>query len=196
MDELTFEKSRILVRQLLLCFVDFNRDLPFFDKARIYHLSLKKYDKFRMADREKFTKALSYLKQKRFIKKYYKDRESFIELTDKGKELVKKCLTDQLMVIKPKVWDRRWRLVIFDIPNQKRKSRDVIRDKLEHIGFIKLQESVYVYPFECLAEINYLKNNYFLAPYIQYIVADRIETETNLIKRFLDLDVLEQKMLK
>ena len=197
MDEINFKRSKILVRQLLLCFIDFNRTvLPYFDKRKLYRLPFKEYDRFRVTDKEKFRKELYRLKQYGFIKKYYQGKEQFLTLTKKGESLTKRYLIEQLDFIKPKIWDKKWRLVIFDIPNPKKKSRDAVRRKLENIGFIKLQESVYVFPFECLLEINFLKNTYYLSPYIQYIVAERIESEINLIKKFLRLHVLEDKMIK
>jgi DNA-binding transcriptional regulator PaaX len=198
MDRESITKTKLLARQILLGFIDINRALayPFFDSSRMYRASLKKYDKFRFEDKVRFSKEIYRLNQAGFIKKYYDGKDVFIELTGKGKKRVKKYISDEMSIKKSRKWDRKWRIVIFDIPNGKRKSRDYIRNRLEYMGFYKLQESVYVFPFECLDEINYLKNNYFLAPYVQYIVADRIETETNLIKIFLDREILKNNMLK
>ena len=77
--------------------------------------------------------------------------------TDSHKKLKKKYLTEQLEFKNSDKWDGKWHIVIFDIPNEKRKMRDVVRHKLLRIGFLELQESVYVYPFDCLLEINFLK---------------------------------------
>lgn len=196
MDEIGFEKTKIIARQIILGFVDINlMSFSRFDSRKIYKIPLKNYENFRIDDRKKFRKELYRLKQKKFIKKYFEDKKSFIELTQKGKVVLRKYISDQLVIDHPDKWDKKWRLVIFDIPKQKNKLRDVLRSKLIRIGFIGIQKSVYVYPFECLAEINFLKNIYYLGPYIQYIVAERIETETNLIEKFLNLHILEEKML-
>lgn len=41
-------------------------------------------------------------------------------------------------------WDGKWRVVIFDIPEQKRRIRDMFRRKLKHWGFQNWQQSVWV----------------------------------------------------
>jgi len=105
-------------------------------------------------------------------------------------------LTQDLDIKKPKKWDKKWRIVIYDIPDGKKSERQVVQNKLENLGFLKLQESVYVYPFDCLSEINLLKKLYLLAPYIQYLVAERVETEVDLLSKFFDLGILNKKMLE
>lgn len=196
MDELKFKKTKIIARQILLYFIDFNRVvLPYFDKKKIYRIPMKMYDKFRLKDKERFRRELYRLKQQGFVKKYLAGKSDYLELTQKGQKLIKKYLIEGLEIRAPQKWDKKWRIVIFDIPNDKRKMRDVLRNKLQTIGFFELQESVYVFPFDCQNEISFLKNMYFLRPYIQYIVADRIETETDLIKMFLDRGLLSEKLL-
>lgn len=44
-------------------------------------------------------------------------------------------------------WDRRWRLVIFDIPESKRKLRDQFRNFLRQLGFGQLKSSVWLSPW-------------------------------------------------
>lgn len=197
MNELKFKQTKIMVRQLLLTFIDVNRAiLPLFDKRNIYRIPFKAYDKFRENDKESFRLELYRLQQEKIIKKYFDGKEEFIEISIKGKKRLKKYVIDQLDIKQPKVWDKKWHIVIFDIPNSKNKSRDTLRHKLIEIGFIELQESVYVFPFDCRSEIIFLKNLLYLNPYVQYIIADRIETEVDLIKIFLNKEILNDKLIK
>ena len=196
MDEIKLEKSKIIARQILLYFIDFhNAILPLFDKGRIYRVPLKAYWKFRQEDKIKFSQELYRLKQRGMVKEYLKGKEPSLELTGKGKGALRKYLSNQFVIKKPPKWDKKWRLVIFDIPDDKRSARDILRHKLESLGFFELQESVYVYPFECKAEIELLKKLYYISPYVQYVIADRIETETDLIEQFYNQGVLTDKMM-
>lgn len=70
--------------------------------------------------------------------------------------------------------------------------RDVLRRKLEEIGFVKLQESIYVFPYDCLNEIEALKTLFYIKPYVQYVIADRIESETDLIDLFFDRGLVKK----
>lgn len=191
---LKLKKTAIVSRQILLYFFDFYRSvIPIFDKARVYRIPFKAYDKFRENDKIKFSREMYRLKRAGIIKKYIDEKGESIELTAKGKRLAKKYLIDQMEVALPRKWDKKWRLVIFDIPNEKRIIRDVLREKLERIGFMKLQESVYVFPFDCQKEIDIMKATYYIRPYVQYIVADRIETEVNLLENFYDNGLLNRE---
>ncbi len=197
LNKIKLRKTEIVARQILLGFVDIYRwIIPIFDKRRVYRIPFKYYDKFRKKDKEKFYHEMYRLERAGFIKKYIEGKEEYIELLSKGKKQIKSYLTKDLEIVTPKLWDRKWRLVIYDISNDKKVERETLRTKLESLGFIKLQESVYIYPFECFKEVELIKNMYFLGPHVQYLVADRVETEINLIKKFYDRDVLTKEMLK
>jgi len=197
MDDITFKKTAIIARQIILYFVDFhNSVLPLFDKANVYRVPLKEYWKFRENDKRKFDQELYRLKREGFINKYFDGKEYFIELSERGKNLLRRNVTEDLTISVPKKWDGKWHIVIFDVPNEKKEKRDVVRYKLKTLGFVELQESVYVFPFDCSCEVRLLKQMYIIEPYVQYIVADRIETEKDLIKIFYDLGILEDNMIK
>jgi len=122
--EILLRKSSIVSRQILLGFVDVYRAvIPFFDKARFYRVPFKAYDKFRENDRIRFSKEMYRLKKLGFIKTYIKNKEKFVVLTLKGKELAKTYFVDQMEIKIPKEWDQKWHLVIFDIPNDKKGAR-------------------------------------------------------------------------
>jgi phenylacetic acid degradation operon negative regulatory protein len=45
-------------------------------------------------------------------------------------------------------WDGFWRVVVFDVPEKKRRARDVLRSELKRLGFGKLQDSTYISPYD------------------------------------------------
>lgn len=190
------KETAVLAREILLSFVDVYRwIIPIFDKANVYRIPIKYYEKFRDKDKEYFHHEMYRLKKAKFIRKYFDGKEYFLELTNKGKKQIKQYLTEDLEIKKPVKWDKKWRLVIYDIADDKKDRREILREKLERLGFIKLQESVYVFPFDCLNEINLLKKMYFLDKNVQYIVAERIESEIDLLSKFYDQETLNKKMM-
>lgn len=191
---LTFRKAKLVSEQILLYFIDFVRATnPRVIKTWKYEIPIREYDRFRQGNKIKFSQEMYRLKQCGIISGYLKDKQKFIKLTKKGKKRLKKYLLSALEIESPSKWDKKWRLVIFDIPDDKKNEREIFRRKLEELGFLKLQESVYIYPFECATQIDYLKRNYLIAPYVQYILADRIETEVNLVKKFHDRGLISDK---
>jgi len=124
------------------------------------------------------------LYQIKWIEKEEKADGSYtILLTDKGKL---KTLTYhfQEMKIKKKNWDGKWRIVIFDIPEKLKKSRDALRRKLKNLGFYELQKSAFVFPYQCQNEIEFVIEFFNLRKYVRFGILERIDNGLYLKKIF------------
>lgn len=98
-------------------------------------------------------------------------------LTSAGEEILQRWRRIDFELKKPKKWDKKWRVVIFDIPEKKKHIRDEVRQILASAGFQKLQDSVWVYPYDCEDIIGLLKTDYGIGPNLLYIIADQIEND-------------------
>jgi DNA-binding transcriptional regulator PaaX len=107
-----------------------------------------------------------------------------ITLTENGKQRALEYNIDEIVIKTPKVWDRKWRIVVFDIPEKFKKTREAMRQHLERLGFYKLQKSVFVLPYECCDEIEFLIEFYSIRSYVRQIVAEKIDNELHLKKIF------------
>ncbi len=79
-----------------------------------------------------------------------------IELTHKGKLFAREYNLDNLKLNKPKIWDRKWRIIMYDIPDYNKKARDAFRSRIKQLGLYPIQKSVWVSPYDCLPEIEFL----------------------------------------
>ncbi len=86
-----------------------------------------------------------------YIEREIKDGEVFLRLTPKGNEKAKRFFP--FCSWQKKTWDKKWRVVIFDIAELERKNRDQFRSKLREFGFGMLQESVWISPYDFLADL-------------------------------------------
>ena len=108
---------------------------------------------------------------------------TFVRLTEKGEqELLRYQIKDG--ILKKKKWDKKWRIIIFDIKEYKREIRGKIRKQLESFGFIKLQNSVWVYPYDCEEVMILLKADFHIGKEVLYIVAEKIENDQWLKQHF------------
>ena len=92
-----------------------------------------------------------------------KNHDLVIRLTEKGKIAAGWLQIDALKIKRPRKWDGKYRLVIFDISQLKRIYRDAFRGKLRELGFIRLQKSVWLHPFDCKDEIALLREFFGLS---------------------------------
>ncbi len=94
-----------------------------------------------------------------------------VSLTDRGRARLLWYQFNNLKLRKNKKGDRKWRLVLFDIPEEKKKIRDAFRRKLKLLGFLEFQKSVFIYPYFCADEINFVINFYSIAEHDYYLEA-------------------------
>ena len=100
---------------------------------------------------------------------YKEDKDGFVKivLTKEGQKKALKFKLDEMKIKKPAKWDGEWRIVIFDIPERFKKAREALRKKLKDLGFIKLQESVFVFPYECENEIDFVIEVFLIRPFVK-----------------------------
>lgn len=108
----------------------------------------------------------------------------FVKLTEKGEKELSRLEMEDYVIAKPKKWDQKYRMIIFDIPETKAKIRWAVRKQLAEWGFMKLQNSVWVNPYECEEAITLLKHRFGLNSNVLYIIADYIENDIWLKKEF------------
>ena len=113
-----------------------------------------------------------------------KDGTMDIVLTEKGKKMAATFSLDSLKIKKPIKWDKKWRVVIFDIPEQKRKLRDVFRKQLKQLGFRELQYSVWIHPYNCVGEIQYLIDFYNVPRYVHLLEATTLSDDGFIKNKF------------
>lgn len=125
------------------------------------------------------------LKKHGYINIEKKNHQIYISLTKEGRKKAGRFQIDSLKINKPKKWDRRWRIVIFDISHLKNLQRNAFRGKLKELGFHPLQKSVWINPYLCEDEIALLRDFFGLGQKeIRLITAENIEDDSYLRKIF------------
>lgn len=143
---------------------------------------LKKWQKYK---KRNVYEAFRRLQKQGCIKIEKRNKQFYIKLTEKGKKMAGWLQIDELKIKRPKKWDAKWRIVIFDISQMKKIHRELLRGKLKELGFYLLQKSVWVHAFDCKDEIEVLKSFFGLnQKEIRLIVAQDIGFDEYLRKFF------------
>lgn len=108
-----------------------------------------------------------------------------LDLTEKGKRLAQNLYErEEIVVAKPARWDGRWRIVMFDVWESRRAARDRLRYLLQKIGFVKIQQSVWAYPYDCEEVIALIRAELRVGKAALYLIADGIEGDKELREHF------------
>lgn len=85
---------------------------------------------------------------------------------------------------KRRVWDGRYRIVAFDIPQSRKKQRDTLRRTVSSLGFLHLQHSVWLFPYDCEELVMLLKSELRLGRNVLYMIVSQIEDDAWIRRHF------------
>ncbi|MDO8492773.1 MAG: CRISPR-associated endonuclease Cas2 [bacterium] len=111
-------------------------------------------------------------------------KNGFLKLTKRGEQKLLMLEKYDYKIPHPKRWDKKWRVLIFDIPEKKRQLRDKVRLTLLSIGFKRLQDSVWVYPYDCEDLITLIKADFKIGKDLLYLIVDSIENDRSVREWF------------
>ena len=119
-----------------------------------------------------FKKAIDNLKKsKRLNVTSNADGTFTLEITQIGKNTVKKYDLDNIKINTDQEWDGGWRVIIFDIPKEKQGARQALLGKLKELEFIMIQKSIWAHPFECREELAVISKAFEVEPYVYSFIA-------------------------
>jgi DNA-binding transcriptional regulator PaaX len=105
-------------------------------------------------------------------------------LSDNGKNKILQFNLDKMEIKKPAKWDKIWRMVIFDIPENLKAGRNALSAKLKNLGFYPLQKSVFIFPYECKNEVDFIVEIFNLRPYVRFLIVKETDIDLDLKNHF------------
>ena len=106
--------------------------------------------------------------------------------TSEGEKMLRRWVFSDFKLKKPKRWDGKWRVMIFDIPEKKRKIRNNITALFRMADIYRLQDSVWIYPHDCEDIITLLKTDFGVGKYLLYMIVEELENDKYL-RNWFDL---------
>jgi DNA-binding transcriptional regulator PaaX len=107
-----------------------------------------------------------------------------LRLTKKGQEKANVNNIKEFGIKKPKKWDGKWRIIIFDVPERYGKKRTGFREDLRVLGFVCVQKSVWAHPYHCQEEVLALAKYHRIERCLVYFTAEKISNEKKLKNKF------------
>jgi CRISPR/Cas system-associated endoribonuclease Cas2 len=117
---------------------------------------------------------------------YYATKQGnrwIFRLTEKGRLLLEAYEFGQKSLAQNR-WDGKWHVLIFDIPEKHRYRRDRVRQTLLHLGFRRLQDSVWVHPYDCRFVVDLLRIKYRVLGEALYLVVESLDGDRWLRREF------------
>ena len=87
---------------------------------------------------------------------------------------------ESIRITRPSRWDGIWRIVIWDVPEERKTARNALRALLRRLGFAAIQQSVWVVPWPCRGEVTFIREQFSLGPSLLYLESSVIDGEQHL----------------
>lgn len=137
------------------------------------HIYAKGYD--RPLKKSEFSQALKRLRERGLVEQDKIDEGKIIfKLTQLGSDVLGRDAVSKFD------WDGKWRVVIFDIPEQKRRIRDQFRRKLKHWGFKNWQQSVWVCKADVTDKLRSLMEELGIGKWVAVLESDNVSIDHKL----------------
>jgi DNA-binding transcriptional regulator PaaX len=136
----------------------------------------------------RITQAIWRLEREGYVKSSGIHGKRKVILTTKGKRLIEKIFLKEYVIEEPVFWDGKWRVAIFDVTEKRRRVRSQLRTLLQGAGFYRLQDSVWVHPYQCDEYIQLLRAHLRSGTgEMRVFVAEALESDRTL-REYFDLD--------
>ena len=141
-------------------------------------------DEWKDIDRRHLKKAILSLYDSRLVSEQENaDGTVTLVLSKDGKREALRFNLEKIKIRRTQ-WDGKWRMVLSDIPEKMKSSREAWRFHLKKIGLKELQKSVYVCPFECHRELDFIIEYFNLRKYVRVAIVDSIDNGLDLKHKF------------
>lgn len=153
--------------------------------ARSFRIIRLASQEWRSLKRQALWRSIKRLYQSKLISaKQNSDGTYTILLTQRGREQALTYKIDEMKIPKPPVWDGKWRIITFDIPEKQKKIRDALRLHLRQMGFEEFQKSVLICPYPCDDEVEFVIELFHARPYVRKILAEALDNELHFQAKF------------
>lgn len=113
-----------------------------------------------------------------------------VKVTTKGQKRLEATLPKYEKKAK---WNGNWYIAAYDIPEDKKWLREILRDNLKNLGFGQLHKSIFVCPYNFLGDVEKIVNQYKLSSFVLLAVSNKLgrEPSRDLAERVWHLQELD-----
>ncbi len=126
------------------------------------------------------TRALKNLVDQGYAEIHRTERQNYARITPRGKVKLDKLSLEGSDALVPTVWDGLWRIIILDIPEDRKSEREALRYLLKKANFVCIKNTVWISPLPYEHLFTNIKKDLGLSTELMIIITNKLDEETNL----------------
>lgn len=149
-----------------------------------YHVIRLAGKEWRKINRQTLSRSLQALRNKKLVEWKKEGKYLKVVLTRSGRKHAEIYRMDEMKLTRPRQWDGKWRVVLFDVPEKEKMTRDYFRRQLKRLNFFELQKSVFLTPYDCRRKMQKISASFQGGRAIRYLEATYVDNQEALRKHF------------
>lgn len=145
---------------------------PFMDEKR-----KEEYEVWKRFNIPYLKRTLLRLEKQKLVEIAEESKMQVVKITNQGKQKIIKMALDELIIEKPKIWDGKWRLISFDVPEKLARERKRFVEYLNAWDFYPLHKSVYLHAYPCFEQVEFLREYMNIGEYVRNFLVTKIEND-------------------
>ncbi len=131
------------------------------------------------------TRSIKNMLSDGLVEAFNSEHRQYFRLTSEGKHRLNNITLDSESSLVSTHWDGFWRIILLDLPENRKNEREALRYLLKKAGFVCVKNSVWIsmYPFEHL--FTNIKKDLGLSTELIILVTDKLDKDTE--EEFLKL---------
>ena len=121
------------------------------------------------------SRALKNLVKENCAEIYKSERQNYAKITPKGKNKLNSLMLDNNSNLVSTNWDGFWRIILLDLPEDRKSERESLRYLLKKAGFVCLKNSAWISPFPFEHLFTNIKKDLGLSTEMIILVTDNID---------------------
>lgn len=142
-------------------------------KESDYAKSQKEWEKFNLW---RLKQILKRMHKSKYVEIKEQNGIPIVKLAERGRSKLLKYDIEQMQLDESKL-DGYWRLIVYDVKTTKRQNSEAFRRTISKLKLLKLQKSVYLTPFKCEDEIEYLRQVFNIGSEVIILKVKNLENE-------------------
>jgi len=107
------------------------------------------------------------------------DNQKYLKITKKGQSKLNSIRLEGEEALVLNTWDGFWRIIILDIPEERKSEREALRYLLKKANFICIKNTVWISPHPYEHLFTNIKKDLGLGTELMIIVTEKLDGETN-----------------
>ena len=126
------------------------------------------------------TRSLKGLRESGLVEQISSGQNEYARLTAKGKNKLNYLRLEGDEALVANTWDGFWRIIILDLPEDRKSEREALRYLLKKANFVCIKNTVWISPLPYENLFTNIKKDLDLSTELMIIVTDKLDPETNL----------------